>query len=183
MGQAGGDVALVVTVEQWWEVEEQLRRKDLVPRVRERLEMVKAASLGHDLDSIATWSGRGARTIRYWLGRYETEGVAGLADAPRSGRPVLADVAYTAALEAAVDTSPRALGLEFDVWTSASLSAYLAQTTGVRIAPGWVRALLSEWGYACGRPKHTLSHLRDPNEVTACELELAQVGGKGSVGG
>jgi hypothetical protein len=56
-----------------------------------------------------------------------------LADAPRSGRPVVADVAYLRAMEEAVDSSPRELGLGFfDVWTSERLLAYLARTTGTR---------------------------------------------------
>ena len=79
----------------------------------------------------------------------------------------------------AVETPPRELGLLFDVWTSPRLSAYLAETTGVHIAPGWLRALLSRREFACGRPKHTLHHLQDTAEVTACKAELAEVGGKG----
>jgi hypothetical protein len=71
------------------------------------------------------------------------------------------------------------LGLPFDVWTSGRLSAYLAETTGVRIAPGWLRALLARRGFARGRPKHSLRHLRDREEVTLCEAELALVGEKG----
>ena len=59
------------------------------------------------------------------------------------------------------------------MWTSARLSAYLAETTGVRIAPGWLRALLSQWDYVCGRPKHTLKHLQDATAVAACEEVLA----------
>src|SRR5215210_7770751 len=78
-----------------------LRRRDLGPRVRERLEMVKAAALG--------------------------QGVS----ASRGGRPAKAGAAYLAALEAAVEAAPPTLGLPFDVWTSDRLSAYLADTTGV----------------------------------------------------
>jgi transposase len=155
------------------EVDQWLRRRDLAPRLRERLEMVKAVALGQDLPTIARWSGRTERTIRHWLGRYATGGVAALTDAPRRGRPVAADAAYRQAAEAALGRSPRTLGLPFDVWTSARLSAYLAETTGVRIAPGWLRALLSQWDYVCGRPKHTLKHLQDASAVAACEEELA----------
>jgi len=152
-----------------------LRRGDLSPRVRERLEMVKAADLlGRDLGEIAAWSGRKARTVRRWLGAFAGGGIEALTDAPRSGRPIVADAAYLGALEEAIRTSPRGLGLGFDVWTSERLSAYLARTTGVRIAPGWLRVLLGAMRFACGRPKHTLSHLRDPEEVAACEGELEE---------
>jgi transposase len=171
--------AMAVTDEQRAAVEATLRRRDLAPRVRERLELVKGAALGYDVAALAAWSGRSPRTVRRWLGRFQAGGVAALADAPRAGRPPRADAAYLAALEAAVDAGPRALGLPFDVWTSPRLSAYLEERTGVRIAPGWLRALLARRRFACGRPKHTLRHLQDPAEVAACEAELAAVGGKG----
>jgi len=151
-----------------------LRRKNLSPRVRERLEMVKAADLGRDLDEIAAWGGRTPRTVRRWLGTFASGGIEALADAPRSGRPVVADAAYLEALGEALETPPRELGLGFDVWTSERLGAYLARTKGVRIAPGWLRVLLGGMRFACGRPKHTLWHLRDPEEVAACEAELTQ---------
>ncbi len=155
------------------EVDRWLRRRDLAPRLRERLEMVKAVALGQELPTIARWSGRTERTICRWLGRFATGGVAALADAPRAGRPAAADAVYRRAAEAALGTPPRTLGRPFDVWTSDRLSAYLAETTGVRIAPGWLRALLGRWDYVCGRPKHTLRHLQDPVAVAACAEELA----------
>jgi transposase len=164
---------LSVSPAQRVEVEHWLRRCDLAPRLRERLEMVKAVALGQTVPQVTQWSGRTERTVRHWLRRYAQEGVAALADAPRAGRPVAADAAYRRAAEAALGTPPRTLGLPFDVWTSARLSAYLAETTGVRIAPGWLRALLGRWDYVCGRPKHTLKHLQDPEAVTACVEELA----------
>jgi len=160
-------------------VEAALRRRDLAPRVRERLAMVKATALGQDLAAITAWSGRGERTVRRWLGAFARGGVAALADAPRGGRPALADAAYVAALERAADTPPPALGLPFDVWTSPRLAAYLAERTGVRLAPGWLRALLARRGFASGRPKHTLTHLQDPAAVAACEDALAAAGEKG----
>ena len=168
-----------ISKEQGGRVEEELRRRDLPPRKRERLEMVKAAALGHTMSEIVRWSGRSPRTIRFWLDRFVAVGVSGLADADRSGRPARADAAYLAALERAVETPPRELGLAFDVWTSPRLSAYLAETTRVHIAPGWLRALLARRDFVSGRPKHTLEHLQDAAEVAACEAELTAVGGKG----
>ena len=167
-----------IGAEQRAAVEAALRRRDVAPRVRERLEMVKAVGLGRDLASIARWSGRSPGTVRRWLRRFADGGAPALADAPRSGRPAVADAAYRRAAEAALETGPRALGLAFDVWTSDRLVAYLERETGVRVAPGWLRALLARWEWACGRPKHTLKHLQDPAAVAACEAELADAAGK-----
>ena len=173
---------IVLTAEQRQEVARLLRRRDLAPRVRERLEMVKALDLGQGLPQVEAWSGRTAATIRRWAGRFASGGVAALADAPRGGRPRRADEAYLAALEAAVETLPRELGLPFDVWTSARLSAYLAEATGVRLAPGWLRALLARRRFVSGRPKHTLKHLQDAAEVAACQAELEAAEKKGGRG-
>ena len=161
------------------EVEGWLRRRTLPPRVRERLEMVKAAALGQDAGAIGRWSGRTERTVCRWLSRYACEGIAGLAEAPRAGRPPHADAAYLKQLERLVETEPPTLGVPFDVWTSARLSSYLAETTGTRIAPGWLRVLLHRRRFANGRPKLSVSHLQDPAEVAACAERLRAVGGKG----
>ena len=171
---------LEVTAAQRTMVEAALRQRDLAPRVRERLEMVKAATLGQDLDAIARWTGRTPETVRRWLAAFQEGGIDALADAPRQGRPHKADAAYLAALEAAIERPPRTLGFPFDVWTSRRLSAYLIQQTGVRIAPGWLRVLLTRQHFAGGRPKHTLEHLQDPDEVAACAEALRLAGGKGA---
>src|SRR5262249_55511605 len=149
------------------EVEQQLRRTDLTRRVRERLEMVKAAALGDDVARIARWSGRSVETVEHGLARVAAGAVAALADAPRAGRPVQADAAYLAALEQALDPPPHALGRAFAVWTSQRLSAYREQQTGVHLSPGWLRAVLAARGWVCGRPKHPLTHLQQPAAVAA----------------
>ena len=154
-------------------VEGWLRQRDLNPRVRERAEMVKAAALGYGPEAIATWSGRSVRTVTYWLERFEASGLAALADAPRAGRPPRVTPTYLAALEAAVSTPPRTLGLGFDGWTSERLSTYLAARTGLRLTPGWLRVLLARHHWVSGRPKLSVRHLREPAEVAACEAALA----------
>jgi transposase len=175
---AGGAEEVAISAAEWAAVEAQLRRRDLAPRLRERLEMVKAAALGQDLIQIATWSGRSVRTVRRWLRQFHHGGSAALADAPRPGRPAKADAAYLAALARAVETPPPALDLPFDVWTSDRLSAYLAETTGIRLAPGWVRVLLRRQDFVTGRPKHSLQHLQDATEIAAFEQDLAAMGEK-----
>jgi transposase len=160
-------------------VEALLRQRDLSPRQRERLEMVKAAGMGSDVATIARWSGRTPRTGRRWLAVFHEGGVTALTGAPIPGRPPKADATYLAALKQAVETPPRTLGLPFDVWTSARLSAYLVAQTGIRLVPGWLRVLLHRHHFACGRAKHTLTPLQDPAAVAAGEHALRAAGGKG----
>ncbi len=78
-----------------------------------------------------------------------------------------------------MSTPPRMLGLEFDVWTSERLSAYLVERTGIRLSPGWLRVLLAQREWVSGRPKLSVRHLRQAAEVAACEtaLEAAEKNG------
>lgn len=171
-----------IPVEQRAAVEALLAQPTLNRRIRERAEMVKAAMLGYEAAEIARWSGRSVRRVRHWLRRFTAAGIDGLADGARSGRPVKADAAYRVALAAAVTTPPPAVGLPFDVWTSDRLSAYLTETTGTRIAPGWLRALLSQDDFVTGRPKHTLKHLQNAEAITGFVQEVTVVGEKGGSG-
>ena len=177
--EAGLELTGAISDEQRATVDALLAQRELAPRQRERLEMVKAAWLGEDVATIARWSGRTPRTVRRWLRAFRDGGVGALAGASIPGRPPKADAAYLAALETAVESPPRTLGLPFDVWTSGRLSVHLEAATGVRIAPGWLRVLLHRARFACGRPKHTLAHLQEPAEVAACEQALRAAGEKG----
>src|SRR5437764_5796720 len=100
-----GTSAQEITAEQRTEVETLRRRRDLCPRVRERLEMVKAVARGQDLAAIVAGSGRTARTVARWVRCYGAGGPAAVADAPRAGGPPRADQAYGPALEPAVETA------------------------------------------------------------------------------
>ncbi len=57
-------------------IQDMLQQRQLTPRVRERLKMVKAAAPGHDLPTIGAWSGRSVETVRRWLARFADAGIA-----------------------------------------------------------------------------------------------------------
>jgi len=177
--ERGIEMSGPITPGQQTAVETLLRQRTLPPRQRERLEMVKAAWMGAEVDAIAQWSGRTPRTVRRWLAAFRDGGVDALAGAPIPGRPPKADAAYLGVLETVLDSPPRTLDVPFDVWSSRRLSAYLEEQTGIRIAPGWLRVLLHRQRFACGRPKHTLKHLQDPAEVAACATAIRVAGEKG----
>jgi hypothetical protein len=81
-----GQPDMVIIPEQRAEMERQLQRTDLRRRERERLEMVKAAALGDEVERIARWSGHSVETVTYRLARFTVGGVAALANAQRSGQ-------------------------------------------------------------------------------------------------
>jgi transposase len=96
-------------------------------------------------------------TVLRWLKRYLAEGVEGLHDAPRPGRPSELTEAYRAAWLAAVRRRPRSVGLPFSRWTLQRLVDSLAERTGIRVSDETVRRALKQAGIVLSRPQHKIS--------------------------
>jgi transposase len=96
-------------------------------------------------------------TVLRWLKRYLSEGIEGLQDAPRPGRPSEVTEAYRAMLLAAVRRRPRSLGLPCSLWTLQRLVDYLAEHTGLRASDETVRRALKQAGLVLSRPQHQIS--------------------------
>jgi Winged helix-turn helix len=63
-------------------------RRQAIGRVALRTYMVLLSDRGFTVSQIAAIHGCGDGAVRTWLHRYEREGVTGLEDEPRSGRPL-----------------------------------------------------------------------------------------------
>jgi transposase len=99
----------------------------------ERARMVWLAHGGRAAPAIARELGVGADTVRTWLKRFNAEGLDGLRDRPRSGRPATYTPEQVGAVIGASLTKPDALGLPFGSWTLDRLAAYLNEGKGIPI--------------------------------------------------
>jgi transposase len=116
-----------------------------------------AAEQGLKAPQIACIVRESEATVLRWLKRYRAEGIEGLHDAPRPGRPAQITEAYKAELLAAVRRRPRSLGLPFSLWTLQRLVDSLAERTGIRVSNETVRRALKQAGIALSRPQHKIS--------------------------
>jgi transposase len=133
-------------------------------RIVRRAQMIRLSAEGKTASQIAAlWdvTGEGVRRI---LHRFNAEGLGGLADRPRPGRPRKRTDRYVALLKEAVQTSPRDLGYPFSAWTLERLREHLARQTHILLSPPHLSRLLSENDIVYRRPKHGMEHLRDPQE-------------------
>jgi transposase len=137
---------------------DQLSRTTNDPRLRTRAQMVFiAAEQGLKVPQIAAIVREREATVLRWLKRYQAEGVEGLRDAPRPGRPVEMTAEYRAELLASVRRRPRSLYLPFSLWTLQRLADYLAERTGLRVSDETVRRALKAAGMVLSRPQHQIS--------------------------
>jgi transposase len=99
----------------------------------ERARIIWRAGQGHDVVEIASQLRLRAHMVRGWLHRFNAEGLDGLEDRSRSGRPPTYTPEQVAKVIATALTDPKTLGLPFASWTLDRLAAHLNEHLGIAI--------------------------------------------------
>jgi transposase len=144
---------------------------DKRPEVVKRAMALRFLHLGHSTEEVAEMLLVAVSTIYTWWRRWEAEGVVGLANKPKSGRPSKATEEYCQKLDAALEQEPAAYGYAFTIWTLDRLRDHLEAQTGIRLSRGRFRILLKKREYVYRRPKRDLTLKQDADaKAQAAEL-------------
>jgi len=142
---------------------ERLARSRTTPaRTVERAQIVWQAHQGVRVSVIADRLAIGEATVRRWLCRFNACGLAGLADAPRSGRPATYPPQAVGELIAASLTDPDELGLPFGSWTLDRLAAYLHEERGITMKRSRIGEILVAEGLRWRQQEHWFGERPDP---------------------
>ncbi len=133
---------------------EELRQvsRQAVGRVALRAQMVLLSDRHYSVPQIATIHDCGQDVVRLWLHRYQREGVAGLEDDPRSGRP-RRDRLAEQIIDTQASQSPPCSGHVQSCWTVASLTAFLRTRFRLPLSGASVRRGLRAMGWRWARPR------------------------------
>jgi|SRR5579859_287470 len=112
----------------------------------ERARVIHLASEGRFVPAIAAQLHIGQDVVRVWLQRFNAEGLAGLEDRPRSGRPATYTTEQVGVVIATALTDPQALGQAFGSWTFVRLAHYLQEAHGLAIKHSRIHELLHAEG-------------------------------------
>jgi len=72
-------------------IEQLISKGEMPVRLFKRATGLLALNRGETLETVATLLGVSNDTVRAWRNRYQAEGLKGLSDKPRSGRPIEID--------------------------------------------------------------------------------------------
>jgi transposase len=133
-----------------------LARRERDGRVSARLLALANALDGMSRGEAARAAGMDRQTLRDWVHRYNAEGIEGLRDRPRPGRPCALDEGQQAALKGLILRGPR---LERDgcvAWRARDLRELAERRFGVRYSESGVRRLLRglDLSWQKARPVH-----------------------------
>ena len=132
--------------------------------VAHRCQIVFMSSQGLGATQIARLCSSSRSGVRKIINVFNRGGFAALQDKPHTGRPRKTNQRYVELLKRAVQSDPREMGYVFGCWTLERLREHLALKTRIIISPAHLARLMAENKIVYRRPKHGMSHLRDPQE-------------------
>src|SRR5438874_1801144 len=100
-------------------------------RDAERARIIWLRAHGQRPGAVARQVGRSLDCVTLWVKRFNAEGLPGLADRGRAGRPVTYTPEQVSIILATALTPPASLGLPFGCWTLDRLVAYLQERHGI----------------------------------------------------
>jgi transposase len=119
-------------------------KKTKEARTFRRAQAVRAVVTGQHLQTVSDTLHFTYSALRKWVYRFANQGVPGLADRPRSGRPPKVTCELEQHLNRLVDQDPLQHGSIHSQWSCRDLARVLAQQTGVHLGRESVRGVLKK---------------------------------------
>ncbi len=135
-----------LTEEEQAAVERLAHSRTAPARQVERARIIWRAGQGEMAPAIAAALRLTADTVRAWIKRFNAQGLAGLEDQPRAGRPPTYTPELGATVIATALSDPKRLDLPFASWTLDRLAACLNEQKGIAIKRSRIDEILLEEG-------------------------------------
>jgi transposase len=113
-------------------------------RIFRRAQAVREVVQGHRLQTVSDALHFTYSALRKWVYRFANQGVQGLMDRPRPGRPPKVTCELAHHLDRLVDQDPLQHGSSHSQWSCQELASVLTRQTGVQLSRESVRAVLKK---------------------------------------
>ena len=127
-------------------------------RYDHRLHGVLLVAQGMTCPEVAHLLGDASRSVEYWVGRFEQQGLAGLLEGERSGRPRRLSEKQMAAVDRILRRSPREAGLSGNLWDGKTLSRWIEQNYQLTLGVRQCQRIFRQLGYRLRKPRPALAH-------------------------
>jgi transposase len=132
-------------------------------RVVERAKIIWLSQQGLLVPAIAKELHLKQQTVRLWLKRFNTNGLVGLRDNQRAGRPGTYTSEQIGEVIATALTNPKTLSLPFASWTLDRLEAYLNDSKNIAIKRSRIDDILIAEGLRWRKQETWFSERVDPD--------------------
>lgn len=122
-------------------------------RYDHRLHAVLLVAQGIPCSEVSQLLGDSIRSVQNWVNQFEGRGFAGLADAPRPGRPPKLTDEQLTVIEEVLRSSPEEHGLAGYLWDGKTLSAFILEEFDVEMSVRQCQRLFRQLGFRYRKPR------------------------------
>ena len=138
-------------------LQDEIRRSD-ESRYDHRLHGVLLVAQGMTCPEVARRLGDAPRSVEYWVGQFEKEGLAGLLEGERPGRPRRLSEKQMQAVDRVLRRPPQEVGFSGNIWDGKTLSAWLEQKYHLRLGVRQCQRIFRQLGFRLRKPRPALAH-------------------------
>ena len=133
-------------------------RRSHESRYDHRLHGVLLVGQGLTCPEVGRLLGDSPRMVEYWVRRFERDGLAGLVEGERSGRPRRLSETQLAEIGTALREPPDKVGFPTNLWDGKTLSVYIERQFGVRIGVRQSQRMFRHLDFRLRKPRPMLAH-------------------------
>lgn len=133
-------------------------------KVKQRLQAIILAKKGYEKKEIANIIGLSRTNVFRWINRFKEEGIEGLKDKQRSGRPQKIKKEKKEKLKDDLKSSPKNFGYKEDTWTTKLILFHLKNNYNVSYHEGYIQRFLRSIGFELKKPRPK-NYKRNEEEV------------------
>ena len=126
-------------------------------RYDHRLHGVLLVAQGMTCPEVARLLGDAPRSVEYWVHRYQKEGLAGLTEGERSGRPSRLNERQVREINRVLRSKPSDAGMRVNLWDGKTLSAWIETTYGIQLGVRQCQRLFRQFDFRLRKPRPLLA--------------------------
>jgi transposase len=126
-------------------------------RYDHRLHGVLLVAQGMTCPEVARMLGDAPRSVEYWVHRYRRQGLGGLTEGERSGRPRRLSEKQIEEIGRAIRNKPSDAGMRANLWDGKTLSAWIEKSYGVQLKARQCQRLFRQLDFRLRKPRPVLA--------------------------
>ena len=132
-------------------------------RYDHRLHAILLVAQGMSCREVARLLGDSARTVQYWVQRFEEEGLSGLVEDEKPGRPRRLTSVQLDRVALVLRDSPNMVGMSANLWDGKTLAAFILKEWDIVLGVRQCQRLFRQLGFRFRKPRPVIAHA-DPEE-------------------
>ena len=132
-------------------------------RYDHRLHGILLVAQGMSAPEVGRLLGDSPRTVQYWVDQFEREGLGGLIDKDKAGRPGRLGEREIVVINKVLREPPSVVGFQCNLWDGKTLSAFIDKRFGIELKVRQCQRLFRQLDFRLRKPRPIIANA-DPEE-------------------